>query len=188
MVLESGDLVRHVEYLRRGDRTDVLLGPWPEVATDGSLSQDSRQHHIVRILRRGASQLALEIDGRRTVIDTEVVDTEISDVEPARSVRTSCPHGSMEWRPRPLFVTHGSSVSGSGPVSPLPGTVIAVEVAEGDQVAEGAVLVVVEAMKMEHRITADYTGVVGCVHFAAGDRVDVGDLLVTVEPLSGSDD
>ena len=42
---------------------------------------------------------------------------------------------------------------------------------------------VVEAMKMEHRITAFGAATVGEVHFAAGDRVDTGELLVSLEPL-----
>ncbi len=55
--------------------------------------------------------------------------------------------------------------------SPMPGTVIAVAVAEGDQVAVGDALVTVEAMKMEHTLRAATDGVVGEVLVAVGDRV-----------------
>ena len=49
--------------------------------------------------------------------------------------------------------------------------------------AAGDLLVVVEAMKMEHRITAAADATVAEVHFAAGDRVDTGDLLVSLEAM-----
>jgi biotin carboxyl carrier protein len=68
-------------------------------------------------------------------------------------------------------------------VCPLPGTVIAVYVEVGQTVGEGHVLMVVEAMKMEHKITATSAATVGEVRFAVGDRVDQGDLLVALEPV-----
>ncbi|MCL4149811.1 UNVERIFIED_CONTAM: hypothetical protein GTU68_029457, partial [Idotea baltica] len=54
---------------------------------------------------------------------------------------------------------------------PIQGTIVAVEVAEGEAVRPGSRLVVMEAMKMEHVITADRTGIVRAV------RVDVGDVI-----------
>ncbi|HSP28525.1 MAG TPA: biotin/lipoyl-containing protein, partial [Ilumatobacteraceae bacterium] len=68
-----------------------------------------------------------------------------------------------------------------GPICPLPGTVIAVHVAAGDSVTDGQVLMVVEAMKMEHKILAPGDGTVAEVRFAVGDRVDQGDLLVALD-------
>ena len=58
---------------------------------------------------------------------------------------------------------------------------IAVNVRPGDQVTAGQVLMVVEAMKMEHRIVAAGDGTVGAVHFGVGDRVDSGDVLITLD-------
>jgi len=66
--------------------------------------------------------------------------------------------------------------------SPLPGQVIAVRVAGGDHVHEGAELVVVEAMKMEHAIRAPADGTVTAVKCAPGDKVDRGQSLVDFEP------
>jgi acetyl/propionyl-CoA carboxylase alpha subunit len=66
--------------------------------------------------------------------------------------------------------------------APLPGAVTKVLVAEGDVVAEGDGLVVLEAMKMEHTLRANGAGTVVQVNCAAGEQVDVHDLLVTVEP------
>ncbi len=66
--------------------------------------------------------------------------------------------------------------------APLPGAVTKVLVAVGDAVAEGDGLVVLEAMKMEHTLRANGTGIVSQVQCAPGQQVDVNDLLVAVEP------
>ncbi len=66
--------------------------------------------------------------------------------------------------------------------APLPGAVTKLLVDEGDVVAEGDGLVVLEAMKMEHTLRANGAGTVAQVHCAPGQQVDVHDLLVTVEP------
>ncbi|MEZ5137127.1 MAG: acetyl-CoA carboxylase biotin carboxyl carrier protein subunit [Acidimicrobiales bacterium] len=59
-----------------------------------------------------------------------------------------------------------------GVVAPLPGRVVAVLVAAGDTVAAGDELVVLEAMKVEHRLSAPGAGVVSAVLVAVGDTVD----------------
>ncbi len=64
--------------------------------------------------------------------------------------------------------------------APLPGSVTRVAVAVGDAVAEGDVLVVLEAMKMEHLLRAEGEGTVAEVACAPGQQVDVNDLLVSV--------
>ncbi|MBX6388853.1 MAG: acetyl-CoA carboxylase biotin carboxylase subunit [Frankia sp.] len=72
--------------------------------------------------------------------------------------------------------------------SPMPGTVIGVDVAAGDVVAAGQRLVVVEAMKMEHAVTASVPGVVKDVLVSVGSRVALDALLAVVEPAVGPDD
>ena len=63
--------------------------------------------------------------------------------------------------------------------SPMPGTVIAVEVESGTEVAEGQAVLVIEAMKMEHTLTAAVSGTV-TVNVAVGDKVDAGSVLADV--------
>ncbi|MFI0348863.1 biotin carboxylase N-terminal domain-containing protein [Actinomadura sp. 9N407] len=65
--------------------------------------------------------------------------------------------------------------------SPMPGTVLAVKVAEGDAVTEGQPLVVVEAMKMEHTVTAPIAGVVAQLPARTGAQVALDAVLAVIE-------
>ena len=72
----------------------------------------------------------------------------------------------------------------SGPASPelrspMPGTVVSVSVADGDAVEEGQTIVTVEAMKMEHKLTAPVNGVVS-ISVRPGDLVKLDQLLATI--------
>jgi biotin carboxyl carrier protein len=65
----------------------------------------------------------------------------------------------------------------------MTGKVIQVLCNPGDEVAAGTPLVVVEAMKMEHRLSAAAPARVLGVEVVAGDQVDMGQELVRLEPL-----
>ncbi len=71
-----------------------------------------------------------------------------------------------------------ASAAQGGLTSPLPGVVVSVAVATGQQVAAGELLMVIEAMKMEHAITAPHAGRVAAIHFAKGERVPEGAALL----------
>ena len=79
-----------------------------------------------------------------------------------------------------------ATATGGGLTTPLPGVVVAVKVTEGQSVAAGEVLMVIEAMKMEHAITAPHAGTVQTLHFAAGDRVSEGNALLELTAASGN--
>jgi len=64
--------------------------------------------------------------------------------------------------------------------APLTGVVVEARVANGDSVAQGDVLVVVEAMKMLNELRARVAGTVTAVHPVAGQRVEIGEILVEV--------
>jgi 3-methylcrotonyl-CoA carboxylase alpha subunit len=66
-------------------------------------------------------------------------------------------------------------------LSPMPGRIIAVDVAAGDTVAKGQKLVTLEAMKMEHSLTAPFDGTVAVLNAATGAQVQVDALLVRIE-------
>jgi len=81
-------------------------------------------------------------------------------------------------------VESGASSSGTNDgelTAPMPGKVLEVLIPEGAQVSEGQPLMVLEAMKMEHRILADKEGIVSTIHYSAGDQVDAGSVLLDIE-------
>jgi 3-methylcrotonyl-CoA carboxylase alpha subunit len=81
-----------------------------------------------------------------------------------------------------------ASVASGGLTTPLPGVVVSVPVAVGQKVAIGEVLMVIEAMKMEHTITAPYAGTVETIHFAQGARVPEGSELLALARTAAAGD
>jgi propionyl-CoA carboxylase alpha chain len=92
------------------------------------------------------------------------------------------PDGDLALTAVPRFpeAGHGDQVAG-GLVAPMPGTVLAVHASAGDAVAAGQLLMIVEAMKMEHRITAPQAGTVTDIRARPGDQVSGGDLLAVID-------
>ncbi|GMN13864.1 acetyl/propionyl/methylcrotonyl-CoA carboxylase subunit alpha [Altererythrobacter sp. MTPC7] len=77
----------------------------------------------------------------------------------------------------------GAASAADGAIlAPMPGKVIAVDVAEGDAVTAGQRLMVLEAMKMEHALTAPFDGTVTELSAATGGQVQVEAVLAIVEP------
>ncbi|MFI5399790.1 MAG: acetyl/propionyl/methylcrotonyl-CoA carboxylase subunit alpha [SAR324 cluster bacterium] len=67
-------------------------------------------------------------------------------------------------------------------LSPMPGVVVSLPVKLRQTVSEGEVLAIVEAMKMENKVTAAFAGTVTAINCRLNETVNAGDLLVTVEP------
>ncbi|HEX3454958.1 MAG TPA: biotin/lipoyl-containing protein, partial [Gaiellaceae bacterium] len=66
-------------------------------------------------------------------------------------------------------------------VSPMQGTVVAVRVADGDEIATGQVICVVEAMKMENEVYAHRAGTVRNLSLEPGQPVTTGQVICTIE-------
>ena len=73
-----------------------------------------------------------------------------------------------------------------GIVTPIQGTIVAIEVSEGETVNLGQPVVIIEAMKMEHVITADFNGIVRAVNMSVGDVVTNGCPILLIDRLEGS--
>ena len=100
------------------------------------------------------------------------------------------PDGSSRMVERDRHPVAVEQVTAGAALAPMPGNVVRVAVGVGERVEAGQVLVVLEAMKMEHAVHAGAPGTVGEVDVAEGDQVETGRILVVVEPdeESGDDD
>jgi acetyl-CoA/propionyl-CoA carboxylase, biotin carboxylase, biotin carboxyl carrier protein len=115
-----------------------------------------------------ARKLTLELDGRRYEIETLEPEPPYSELARGRRGRG---RGSAHTGAKDAVVT------------PMQGTVLAVKVAEGQEVQPGEVICIVEAMKMENEITAHRAGVVTDLSVEAGQAVSHGQVVcVVVEP------
>ncbi len=76
-----------------------------------------------------------------------------------------------------------SSSAGHGqPIeAPIQGTLLSIDVAQGETVKKGQVLAILEAMKLENEIVCPFDGVVSSISVKEGQVVDSGDLLMTIE-------
>jgi len=108
---------------------------------------------------------AVEVGGRR--YEVTLLDPEPPWLELARRRRARARGG-------------GGGAGGAAVVTPMQGTVLKVEVADGDTVEQGQVVAVVEAMKMENEITAHRGGVVSGIAVAPGDAVSSGQTICLV--------
>ncbi|GAA2626216.1 biotin carboxylase N-terminal domain-containing protein [Actinomadura fulvescens] len=88
--------------------------------------------------------------------------------------------GPVTLRALPRFADPSDLVAPGSLLAPMPGTVVRVETEPGAAVAEGQTLLVLEAMKMEHRIAAPAGGTVAELNVVAGQQVEAGALLAVI--------
>jgi propionyl-CoA carboxylase alpha chain len=96
------------------------------------------------------------------------------------------PDGDLVFVEQPRFKLPGSDEDAGGFVAQMPGKVIDLRVKVGDRVSPGDLVLVLEAMKMEHPMRAAESGVVTEVRVSPGDQVEAGTVLVVVENDEGS--
>lgn len=114
----------------------------------------------------------IALDGDQAIVDGIVHQIRVSglDVKPAGS-------------PGPAPLT--PDVAGVGAIQAImPGTIVRVLVAEGDEVSQGDVLLVLEAMKMENELQAPFSGIVKAIHVQKGQAVEMNAVLAEIEPHS----
>ena len=80
----------------------------------------------------------------------------------------------------PVAAAPAAPAGGMTITCPMPGTIVDIKVAAGDAVAEGQVLVVFEAMKMENEIVVPCAGTVAAVNVTKGESVDSGKVLLSL--------
>ncbi len=141
--------------------SELLAGQAAKLARSGVAPSESGGH-----LQAHAS--AVELDGRRFQVVALRPEPPFRELARRRRERTSA-------------VGRSGAVRGAV-VSPMQGTVLAVEVAEGDDVAAGQVLCIIEAMKMENEVRAPSDGVVSELSVSAGEPVTTGQTICLVSP------
>jgi len=92
------------------------------------------------------------------------------------------PYGDVSLKIKPRFIMPGSEKPQGSLSAPMPGKVIALNVKKGSKVKAGDVLVILEAMKMEHSIKAAEDGVVSKILISKNDQVENGAPLMIVDP------
>lgn len=116
--------------------------------------------------------LKITVNGVAYDVQVEEVGGSTPAVSAPAPVAAPAPTAAPKAAPAP---TSGEPVN-----SPMPGTIISVNVSAGQSVKAGDVLVVLEAMKMENEIKAPKDGTIASVNVNKGDAVDSGTLLVTI--------
>ena len=126
-------------------------------------------------------EFTVEVNGKRFDVELEERGA------PAIPVPESGGSGGGQERPPQATDDDGGDGSvdvaegGESVDAEMQGTILSVDVAEGDEVAAGDVVCVLEAMKMENDVVAERGGTVAGVHVGEGDSVDMGDVLIVLE-------
>ncbi len=148
----------------------------PPAARGRYVARVEGREHAMLLSSRDASSMHVEVDGRTRHV-------RIIELDQALHVFGSGRHVMLRLaRTEDALKVAGGAEEGSL-VTPLPGTVVAVHVTASQAVSRGAPLVTVEAMKMEHTLTAPYDGKVTRVLFGVSERVAAGAVLVELAPL-----
>jgi biotin carboxyl carrier protein len=112
----------------------------------------------------------ITLDGDTAIVDGIARQIQVSGLETERV-------STIGARPAP-------SVAGAGAIQAImPGSIVRVLVSEGDEVAAGDVLLVLEAMKMENELQTPISGVVKAIYVEPGQAVEMNAVLAEIEPL-----
>ncbi|HEX8868348.1 MAG TPA: biotin/lipoyl-containing protein, partial [Lentzea sp.] len=119
-----------------------------------------------------ADTVTLDLDGVRTPFQV----ARYGDL-----IEVDSPRGSVSLRVVPRFPEPETKLAPGATIAPMPGTVVRVAVSRGDTVEAGQELLVLEAMKMEHRVLATNAGTVTELLVEQAQQVNAGDVLAVVE-------
>ncbi len=125
----------------------------------------------------------INVDGGQHEVEVEeVLDNSTTTKAPVsrskpKSTRQSKIPSAPQKEKKEVVVNEDSEVVSA----PMPGTILSVNVAEGDEVKAGDILLILEAMKMENEILAPRDGKVSSIGTAKGVSVNTGDKLIVID-------
>ena len=140
---------------------------------DGGVNWSIGEHSgVARVLHTDGETLGLEVDDLRH---------NLTVFRAGDRIWVQDNRGEVQLTELPRFpVAEAKAISG-GYRAAMPGKVIVVAVSPGESVKRGQLLLVLEAMKMEHRVVADDDGVIGAVSVVVGQQVDANQVMVVVD-------
>lgn len=161
---------QHVSF-QRADRSITEVA-YRIVAGSVEIAVDGVELRGVRVTGEGETFLDAEFRGVRHRVDIQWV---------GETVYVDSALGSEVLSEMPRFPVAAEAEAEGSLRAPMPGLVSRVAVVAGDTVAEGQLVLVIEAMKMEHPVRAPHAGKLSELRVEAGHQVDTGDVLAVVE-------
>jgi acetyl-CoA/propionyl-CoA carboxylase biotin carboxyl carrier protein len=148
-----------------GDHTTKYLD---ESVTEGDIADAVARWGTDSVTSSGddasTHELTVEVDGQRFAV---LIEDDMPRTQATETTESD---------------TGGSQHSATGQITAeMQGTILSINVAEGDDVAQGDVVCVLEAMKMENDVVASTSGTISDIPISEEDSVDMGDTLVTLE-------
>lgn len=123
----------------------------------------------------------ISIDGQEYLVEMEEIGGTPTPVAPVAQTVEQPTAPAPEVKPEGQSAVNQASAGADAMAAPMPGTVIKILVAPGDQVVENQPLLVLEAMKMENEIVADRSGQVSEIFVERNQSVNAGDALITIK-------
>ncbi len=169
---------RNISYVYQGKKHTVAIWVPKDTSGEWKVQADSRPAEKITcifgnddlvLLRRGTRQI-------RTHVKSDAGETEVI-------IDGQIYHLERRQPPDVDVAAHGANIAHSQKAltAPMAGTIVKVQVHDGEIVQHRQVLVILGAMKMEHTIVAPYEGKVRKVHYHEGDVVNGGAVLVEME-------
>ncbi|MFB7876730.1 acetyl/propionyl/methylcrotonyl-CoA carboxylase subunit alpha [Nocardia sp. NPDC056064] len=133
-------------------------------------------HDGLELISAAPERVVLAVPGERGPVRRQFEIARYGDL-----VAVDSPLGPVAVRRLPRFTDPSEQVAAGSLLAPMPGSVIRLGAAEGDQVTQGQPILWLEAMKMEHTIAAPATGILSALNVTVGQQVEVGTVLAVVE-------
>jgi oxaloacetate decarboxylase alpha subunit len=160
-----------LKFLKNRDNPDAFE-PVPQAAETSAANVPAKAESKPPVAASGPETYTVKLNGKAFVVEVSE-GGELSEVQEQTASGTASAQASANEASPPSGGGSGESID-----APLAGNIFKVNVRSGDKVAEGDVVIILEAMKMETEVRASSAGTVSKVNVSEGDSVAVGDTLI----------